>query len=320
MKTYILGSFIIVLGAILLALTAIPQEDVTRKVDINQENQEKNEDVNSKVEKQVSQEKDKKGEDVNGKQEKQISQEKVSNDETIEFFYKLEDHDDASIVKDFDSNIAHSSIEEAIKNPLPLKDSSECGYKLTLLLVDLKDIKICYERMGKLKTVKFNKKTQTAVLENLSGDFGQDQYIVQIQCNKGTFFIYTDTQKRSIKENTGEIYFAGKSKDYHQTHLNFSPIEFSNTLNSPSIIVVPSGLSEYGINLIFYIISDKKFTIKIYDSEGHILKSKIQKDGRLSIFAIQGIASDIDDASESYYITFATKEESKFLKIVNDYS
>lgn len=254
-------------------------------------------------------------------------------DENLQLLCKITNNDDNSCISDWHKIEAYTSITQAIKNPVWPEKILNTEYDVHVALPDeLKEVKTFYEIYGKLLPVKVYKNiisktfTKTFTIDYIGGKFHQSQYIVQIQCNKGIFFICIDnnyyyTHTAYVEEES--VYVATINNDFGYTINNIQAMKSFSTLEeaSKNPIHFNSGIEYHGLIMLFYCVSDEDLDIEIYDKKHNKPRSaNIDKEGNLSVFSLGGIAGVSKyNRNVNFLVTFKYKgQKPKYLEIKSD--
>lgn len=256
-------------------------------------------------------------------------------DENLQLLCKITNNDDNCCISDWHKIEAYTSITQAIENPVFPEKKLNTEYDVHVALPDeLKEVKTFYEICGKLLPVQVYKNiisktfTKTFTIDYVGGKYHQSQYIVQIQCNKGTFFICIDNDYRfthSYSTNIQEepVYIATMNADFGYTINHIQSITSFSTLEetSKNPIHFDSGIAYHGLNMVFYCVSDEDLDIEIYDKKHNKPKSAIiKKEGNLSVFSLEEIAGlSKYNRNVNFLITFKYKgQKPRYLEIKSD--
>ena len=229
---------------------------------------------------------------------------------TISLLCKWDSCEEVSQIKEFHERTAYSSIEDARKDPIIWETTN---VRPTFMLPpELKNVKIHYEQFGKFKKVKFDKKNRVATIDRLATDYTPRQTIVHIQCSLGSFFLYTDTEKRPFNPGSG-AYVAGIGMDEHDTVMHFNPIQFGDSLTKFELRVEHAAV--WGTNLIFYF--DTQIEVTVFDEQNNkFIKTHKKNIGNFYIFSVENVAHDGIEGAESYIITLTIKgQKSQCLRV-----
>ncbi len=173
---------------------------------------------------------------------------------------------------------------------------------------------VCYDY---ILTPIIHKNTISTKSFTISCSSNQDQYIVQIQCTKGTFFICIDSSPGikplfGIKEEP--VYFFMGNSELESTYGNIDSIKFFHNLKQAT--ENPKYLScDYSLDMIFCCVSDKDLDVEILNKKSNIVsKPDIDRKGKLSVFSLEGIGNSGD--FENFLITLTCKgSEKKYLEL-----